>query len=315
MICKICGNNTEIYGVCDFNKNCEERNNFYLPLMGEPVYYHRCNHCGCIQTNYCDNWTSADYNEKIYNDDYILVDPEWKFIRPAANAEIVNKIFFPCSVVDFGGGDGQFAANLRNFGFESTSYDPYFNNVRIDTKVDLVTCFEVFEHTPTPHNTIKECLSFLKEDGILFFSTLPVDFLKPRAMDAAADASYISPRNGHITIHTRKSIELLCEKHNLEILFDDGRFFAVKYKTSDINNLKFIRLTKSIVKENYRVKLLESLVQSHRQFLPDKKSKQFNYFVGMLNGLICAHATVTGHAPKYISFKHANYKKIRHKLK
>jgi 2-polyprenyl-6-hydroxyphenyl methylase/3-demethylubiquinone-9 3-methyltransferase len=231
MICKICKSSTEIYGVCDFNKNCEERFGFFLPLSGESVYYHQCTSCGCIQTDYCDNWTSDDYARRIYNSDYGVVDPEWKVERPTNNAEIVRRLFQPCSVIDFGGGSGEFSKILNTHGFSAVSYDPYYDQTSIAAKADLVTCFEVFEHTSRPHDTLVECMKFMHKHSTLFFSTLAIDTigLKHRAMDAAADASYISPRNGHITIHTTKSVKSLCEAHGLVVTSLDGRFFTARF--------------------------------------------------------------------------------------
>lgn len=229
MKCKICNSATEIYGVCDFNKNCEERFGVFLPLSGEPVYYHQCTECGCIQTDYCDNWTDQDYSNRIYNADYTLVDPEWETIRPTNNAELVSSLFKPCSVVDYGGGSGLLARRLADRGFDAYSYDPYFDPVPLEGKFDLVTCFEVFEHSSTPHETLDACINFMHTDSTLFFSTLAVDFLKHRAMDAAAEASYISPRNGHITIHTDRSVKELCKLHGLSAETSDGRFYRAQF--------------------------------------------------------------------------------------
>jgi Methyltransferase domain len=63
----------------------------------------------------------------------------------------------------------------------------------------------VFEHTPTPIATASEALSFLRPNGRLLFSTLLMDEL-PRQ---ATDHWYISPRNGHISLHTSVSLRTL----------------------------------------------------------------------------------------------------------
>lgn len=228
--CKICNSGTELYGVCDFNKNCEERFGLFLPLSGIPVYYHRCTNCGCIFTTHFDSWSKEDFATKIYNADYATVDPHWETIRPTENANMIASIFSPCTVIDYGGGAGTFAALLNARGFNATTYDPFYcTNSKPTHTAGLVTCYEVFEHTTTPHETLDDCINCLDDVGVLHFSTLAVDFLKPRAMDAASDASYISPRNGHVTIHTRKSIQTLCSMHNLRFRTTDDRFFtAVK---------------------------------------------------------------------------------------
>lgn len=225
-LCKICNHPTALYGVCDFNKNCEERFGTFLPLSGTPVWYVHCTNCNCIFTTHCDNWTDSDYSKNIYNKDYALVDPDWETKRPTDNAELVANLFTPCTLIDFGGGSGKLADILNTRGFNASTYDPYFNTTYPQHKADLVTCFEVFEHTSTPHETLAACVALMKPTATLFFSTLALDFLSYRAMDAECDASYISPRNGHITLHKMKSVHTLCNMHGLEIHTTDGRFFT-----------------------------------------------------------------------------------------
>ncbi|MDP0308977.1 bifunctional 2-polyprenyl-6-hydroxyphenol methylase/3-demethylubiquinol 3-O-methyltransferase UbiG [Glaesserella parasuis] len=39
-------------------------------------------------------------------------------------------------------------------------------------KFDIITCMEVLEHVPNPHSIIQSCKNLLKEDGLLFISTI-----------------------------------------------------------------------------------------------------------------------------------------------
>ena len=110
--CKVCGEDADLYGVADFNKSCEELRQKYLRLSGVPVYYHRCSACGFIFTCAFDHWTSLDFKKHVYNDDYILVDPEYAEIRPGSNAGFVagligNDRALKC--LDYGGGNGDTA--------------------------------------------------------------------------------------------------------------------------------------------------------------------------------------------------------------
>jgi len=41
-ICKVCSGPAALYGVVDFNKNCLEVRDVFLPLLGVAVYYHEC---------------------------------------------------------------------------------------------------------------------------------------------------------------------------------------------------------------------------------------------------------------------------------
>lgn len=228
--CKVCKSPAHLYGVCDFNKNCEERYNVFLPLSGLPVYYHQCEDCGLIFTTYCDDWSYDKYAEYIYNSEYIIVDPEWEYDRPRQNAALVNSLFSPRSTIDYGGGNGEFAkALVAQHKWDSVvSYDPFFGENKGLSRADLVTCFEVFEHTANPHTLLDNCKSLLNDDGTLYFSTLAMDFLPHRAMDAACNASYISPRNGHITIFTTTALKVLFNMHGMSLASTDNRFFTAR---------------------------------------------------------------------------------------
>jgi hypothetical protein len=129
MPCKVCGQASPLYGVVDFNKTCLESRGVRLPVSGIPVYYRRCIRCGFLFTEFCDGWTDRDFRERIYNEEYRLVDPDYAATRPDNNAQLVARLFGEhrgqISVLDYGGGDGLLAARLREHGFlNCDTYDP-----------------------------------------------------------------------------------------------------------------------------------------------------------------------------------------------
>lgn len=82
----------------------------------------------------------------------------------------------------FDGGNGVFASHLSQ-GFTATTYDPFFGfNERPSRRFDVITCFEIMEHTPFPGRTTAEMRELLANDGIILFSTLiqPADFDQQR---------------------------------------------------------------------------------------------------------------------------------------
>jgi 2-polyprenyl-6-hydroxyphenyl methylase/3-demethylubiquinone-9 3-methyltransferase len=108
---------------------------------------------------------------------------------------------------------------LRRDGFDIVAYDPFMGG---GTEVprgsaDAVLCFEVLEHTPTPVETCRDILSFLKPDGSVLFSTL----LQPADIEARGyDWWYVRPRNGHVSIHTLPSLSMLWSRVGCRLASD-----------------------------------------------------------------------------------------------
>jgi SAM-dependent methyltransferase len=215
--CKVCAGTAELYGVVDFSKSCEEQHGVFVAMTGVPVYYHRCPTCGLIFTSVFDHWPLSKFAEHIYNEDYATVDPDYLERRPTSNADLVAQFIRRGSflrVLDYGGGNGLLAGLLRARGIAASSWDAMIDRVRPEPAAyDVVTSFEVFEHTPDPVATCAEALACLRPQGVLLFTTLTVDKLPPRA----AQFWYIAPRNGHVTIHTRQSLARLFARFGYQL--------------------------------------------------------------------------------------------------
>ncbi|WP_429436230.1 class I SAM-dependent methyltransferase [Paraburkholderia sp. GAS33] len=213
--CKICDSVSHLYGVVDFNKSCEESKGKFLPLTGIPVYYHQCSDCGLIFTAAFDQWSKQDFLDYIYNDSYTSIDPDYISVRPEENRLVIGQFCRSnkaVKILDYGGGNGHLSEIFSRDGYEARTWDPMETNAESSKphgmKFDLVTAFEVMEHSPTPFETLSESTSFLKDDGVMFFSTFVVDTLPPRS----AHFWYIAPRNGHVTIYTQRSLDILAER-------------------------------------------------------------------------------------------------------
>jgi SAM-dependent methyltransferase len=118
-------------------------------------------------------------------------------------------------ILDYGGGAGVFAERLREQGFSAATYDPFssFNQMPAE-KFDLVTCFEVMEHVPSPQTTVAAMVSLLKQPGLILFSTL----VQPENFESVElNWWYASPRNGHISLYSPQSLALLFNPHGLKV--------------------------------------------------------------------------------------------------
>jgi SAM-dependent methyltransferase len=228
--CKICKTDAPIHGVVDFNKCCDEYRGTFLPLSGVPIYYHKCSECGLIFTNAFDKWDKSEFLEHIYNEEYIKVDPDYIEDRPLSFSSYVYDFIKKgenLKIVDYGGGNGRMSQLLTAKGVYCKSWDPMeiTDYMPPEKTFDLATAFEVFEHTPTPLSTTEQALSFLNDNGVLLFSTLTIDSLSYRDVGFW----YIAPRNGHVTIYSKKSLEVLFGKFGFHVHhYNDGMHLAFR---------------------------------------------------------------------------------------
>ena len=143
--CKCCGAAAARYGVVDFHKNCELYRANPLGISGIPIYYHRCPECGFIFTTAFDHFTNEDFERYIYNNEYPLIDPDYREARPKANAGLVSNLFQvkrPACVLDYGGGSGVLAETLRTVGFAHVdTYDPFVPQFRASRQSAMIALF------------------------------------------------------------------------------------------------------------------------------------------------------------------------------
>ena len=243
-VCKVCGAQASLYGVTDFNKNCEELRGTHLPLTGVPVYYHQCDACRLVFTEALDQWDKAAYLEHIYNDRYVDVDPDYVQVRPKENAAVVRAFLqqdLSTRHLDYGGGNGTMARVLKESGIDSSSWDPMDPEaVTPIGPFGLVTAFEVFEHTPSPLATLQEIVGFCETTTpLIFFTTYTIDQLPPRNMDFW----YLAPRNGHITVYTRASLDALFAHVGFNVHhYDSGWHLAYREVPSWVDLQMFAKM-------------------------------------------------------------------------
>jgi 2-polyprenyl-6-hydroxyphenyl methylase/3-demethylubiquinone-9 3-methyltransferase len=209
----------------DASRSAQDSAEPVFPPSGRLVRYHRCVRCGFVFTPDFDRLTDKELSAEIYNADYVLADPEFADHRPRYFAGLLGTTFAPSraslSCLDFGGGRGVLAGLMCENGFAFDSFDPYFDPASPKTGAyDLVTAFEVVEHSRTPAETFRAALAHLNPHGLLLFSTL----LQPRPLTPSW--RYIAPRNGHVSIHTRDSLRRLARNCGVQYLSIDGGLHA-----------------------------------------------------------------------------------------
>jgi 2-polyprenyl-6-hydroxyphenyl methylase/3-demethylubiquinone-9 3-methyltransferase len=236
--CKCCGAPAFPYGVVDFHKNCEIHRQKVLDVSGVPIYYFRCRECRFIFTIAFDQFSAEDFLLHVYNEDYLLVDPDYREARPRGNAELLRNLFStarPRRILDYGGGNGVLAESIRSAGFAQVeTYDPFVPrySARPPGRFDCVVSFEVVEHSTDPVHSFADMNDFLADPGLILFSTL----LQPHDIDQQGlNWWYAGPRNGHVSLYSRASLAKVVERfgltlgsfnENLHVLFRDVPDFA-----------------------------------------------------------------------------------------
>ncbi|HEY0268369.1 MAG TPA: class I SAM-dependent methyltransferase [Methyloradius sp.] len=220
--CPVCDASTSALDVVDFNKNCEEARGGFLPISGIPIYYYMCDECDFCFAPEIYQWSKDEFAEKIYNERYIEVDPDYQDTRPRNKAISLVKTFGEHALnikhLDYGGGAGLLSELLNEAGWQSTSYDPFYNrdtSVEDLGKFDLITAYEVFEHVPDVKSLIANLLSLLNDEGVILFSTLISDGNIARRQRISW--WYASPRNGHISLFSKQSLAILATRNHLSL--------------------------------------------------------------------------------------------------
>jgi hypothetical protein len=110
--CKVCDSPAAFFDVVDFNKTT---GGYVFGPSGVSLPWHRCEHCGFLFTPFLDDWTPDDFRRFVYNDDYILLDPEYLSTRPRAMAGHLSQLlagFEGARILDYGAGANVFATRM-----------------------------------------------------------------------------------------------------------------------------------------------------------------------------------------------------------
>lgn len=200
--CKICGSKSEKI--------------FTKKILGKyNVSYFRCPSCGFIQTEK-PYWFQESYSSAITSTDVGLVH------RNIMYSNVVEKIIYRhfdknAKFLDFAGGYGLFTRIMRDKGFDFYREDEYCENLfakyfdikdlpEKDRNFELITAFEVMEHTEDPFERLDYIFSMT--DNFLFSTELvPEKNLE--------DWWYLGTEHGqHISFFTERSLKAIAGKYS-----------------------------------------------------------------------------------------------------
>lgn len=220
--CKICDATAEPFGVVDLFKSCEA---YPQGLSGVPVYYHRCGACGFVFTRFFDRFDGDEWRDIIYNDYYYeRIDPDYAERRPRHNRDQLVTILRGrerrAIGLDYGGGNGRTAALMRERGYRYDSYDPYGDSElhpEYASRYDVCSAFEVAEHTPDPRDMMAQIVARCSSGPLtVLIGTLAQD--DHMAAPTGLGWWYAAPRNGHVSLYSRRSLQMLGEQVGLSLI-------------------------------------------------------------------------------------------------
>lgn len=249
--CKICGADSRIIDVLDFNKICGPPTAYFQnSKFGVGVEYRRCLRCNFIFTEFFDAFTADLWVTFVYNPDYYdSIDPEYESIRPQQKSYQLRCLLRSPAAgwlgLDYGGGAGRLSQLMREHGYVFDSYDPFGADTTQEVnrgRYNLCSLFEVAEHAVDPIAVLGEivAMSSLARLGVLVGTQIhDRQHVQPGHL---ANWWYAAPRNGHVSLFSRASLARLAASHSLSYfgLARGLHFFYRGYSLLEVRRMQLM---------------------------------------------------------------------------
>lgn len=255
---------------------CNSNSNYLFTkrlLKKYQVKYYLCNSCSFLQTEK-PYWLNEAYKYSISILDTGILKRNFEFSQ---FSEFLINNYFNCEkkFLDFSGGYGVFTRLMRDKGYDFYRTDPKCKNIfslgfdsKPNTKYELVTCFEVFEHFSDVTNSLKEVFDFSKN---LLFST---ELYKENNLK---DWWYLLPESGqHLSFYSLKTLQQIAKIYNLNFYTNGINLHLFTEKILSSNPFLKYRLKEKIMKKFEKILNLllkvktnddKSLIQADFKFL------------------------------------------------
>ncbi len=253
---------------------------FIVKVLGKyEVQYYQCVQTGFIQTEE-PYWLEEAYSSAITKLDIGL--PYRNELLRDKLVKILPKYFnVDAKFLDYAGGYGLFTRLMRDKGFDFYHTDVYCKNLFAEyfdlndtpqnTKFELATAFEVFEHLANP---IAEIEAILKHSDSILFST---ELVPKTPLNSVNDWWYFIPETGqHIAIYTEKSLAYIAQKFGYNF-YTDGinmHFFTRKNLLNNpfkvLREPFFIRKIRKVLTKFDNKTVKKSLLQSDWEMIKNK---------------------------------------------
>jgi len=208
-------------------------------LQKYSVEYFQCSRCEYIQTEN-PYWLEEAYSSPInVSDTGMIMRNLW--FRNVAATTIFFLFNYKGKFLDYGGGYGVFVRMMRDVGYDFYWQDKYTENLFAQgfefaetekLPIDLLTCFEAFEHFVDPLAEFENLLCISR--NILLSS----EFV-PEPLPSPSEWWYYGVEHGqHIGFYQKKTFLYLAERYNLNFytnsqnihLLTEKQFLAPTFK-------------------------------------------------------------------------------------
>lgn len=180
------------------------------------VGYFRCGHCGFVQTE-PPYWLEEAYANPINLSDTGIVRRNMMACR-SLSAVLYFLFDRQGKFLDYAGGYGLLTRMMRDIGFDFYTWDPHTPNLMArgfeydhTSGIELLTCFECFEHLSDPMGEIQKMLGISRN---IFFST----HLLPQPLPLPSEWWYYNPAHGqHISLYAPGTLNYIAQTFQLQV--------------------------------------------------------------------------------------------------
>ena len=222
--CKICGNeNRFIFSAIILNKYA--------------IKFFFCDFCRFLETEK-PFWLDESYEESINRCDTGIIQRNLHYSIISSNI-IFNFFDRNMDFLDYAGGYGIFTRLMRDIGYNFFWYDPFTKNIVAkgfefvqDTKIELITSFEAFEHFLDPLKSIESMINISPN---ILFSTV----LLPSPIPEPPNWWYYGLNHGqHISFYSLETLKFLSNKLNLNLYTNNRDLHLLTEKKMNTHTFK-----------------------------------------------------------------------------
>lgn len=200
------------------------------------VKYFKCSSCGYLFTEN-PYWLDEAYKNPINISDTGIM------MRNIYFSKIVSVILYFCfdksaKYLDYAGGYGIFTRLMRDIGFDFYWHDDFTKNLlargfeKSESRYELLTAFEVFEHFENPIDEVKKMTEL--SDSILFSTVIIPEEIPSK------DWWYYGFEHGqHISFYAEKTLRTLAQKFEMNF-YSFKNLFLITGKKLNPLKLKLI---------------------------------------------------------------------------